>query len=271
MRRELTIGPRDNWLVIAATCVSRRLPEPKIEVRIGGVLVAEFVVPAQQGDWHDARPLAVSLASFQRVQPVKLPIEIRQLGDKQSPPVQHRSISVSEQLPTLFGALEEHAQPVAIDAQTGTGATIDSGQAYSGERSLHLLPPGRWRMEFAGPIHIREKPAWGEARFIRFAARKQGGGRVAIELEDGQARDRPARYDLGRGEASFGSAVRVWDDNFRDHWIVITRDLFADFGNVDARSLIVGCEDGEAAWIDHVYLARTRGDFDLAPSPRKKN
>jgi hypothetical protein len=271
LRREQTIGPRDDWLVIAATCFSRRLPEPKIEVRVGGVLAAEFAVPAQQGDWHNARPLAVSLVAFPRQQPVTLPIEIRQLGDKQSPPVQYRSISVSEQLPTLFCAFEEHAQPVAVDAQPGSGITIEPGHAFSGERSLHLLPTGRWRIEFASPIRIREKPAWGEARFIRFAVRKQGGGRVAIELEDGKPRDRPARYDLGRGEASFGSAVRVWDDNLRDDWVVITRDLFADFGNVDARSLIVGCEDGEAGWIDHVYLARTRGDFDLAQAAKKRN
>ena len=119
-----------------------------------------------------------------------------------------------------------------------------------------MEPAGRWRIEFTSSIRVREKPAWGEARFMRFAIRKQGGGRVAIELDDRQPRDRPARYDLGRGQPSFGSAVRVWDDALPNDWVVITRDLFADFGNVDARALIVGCEDGEAASIDHVYLAR---------------
>src|SRR4029079_7231835 len=109
------------------------------------------------------------------------------------------------------------------------------------------------------------EPKWGEARFVRLAVRKAGGGRVAVELEGSKPRDEPARYDLGAGPPSYGKAIRIRQEPLSNEWIVVTRDLYADFGEMDVKSLVVGCEDGEAALIDHVYLGRTRADFDLAP------
>jgi hypothetical protein len=116
-------------------------------------------------------------------------------------------------------------------------------------------------MELPAAIRVREQPKLGEARFIRFAVRTSGKARAAIELDDGQAREKPARYDVGTGPPAFGGAVRVADEG-SDEWVVITRDLFADFGPMDVRALIVGCDGGEAALFDHVYLARTRADFE---------
>ena len=66
LRRELKIGPRDNWLVIAATRISRRLPEPKLEVRIDGQVVRELTVSSGSGDLKDVPPLVASLAEVPR-------------------------------------------------------------------------------------------------------------------------------------------------------------------------------------------------------------
>src|SRR4030095_14407593 len=174
-----------------------------------------------------------------------------------------RAIAAVEQLPTLTQVVEERAKLTPVEAdQTGNAELIADDRHY-GIRALRVMPSGRFRLDFPHPIAIRERPGWGEARFLRFAVKKQGGGRGAIEWEDPQPREQPARYDLGTGQPSYGAATRIWQDNLPKDWVVMTRDLFADFGSLDARALIVGAPDGESALIDHVYLARNPSDFDL--------
>jgi hypothetical protein len=41
----------------------------------------------------------------------------------------------------------------------------------------------------------------------------------------------------------------------------VNRDVFADFGEVDALSCTFSVPDGEAAFVDHVYFARGANDF----------
>lgn len=273
LRRELTIHPSDQWLVIAATRLNRG-QEPLLEVRIGGEAVAELRVPERQTDPSDNKPLAISLAGYAADQPRKVLVEIRQSPAPDSGFVNYRSIAAVEHLPTLFRVVEEQAKLTPIEAgQTGTAEIIADDRHY-GIRALRVTSSGQFRLELSQPILIRERPLWGEARFIRFAVKKQGGGRASLEIEDGQGREQPARYDLGPGLPSYGSATRIWQDNLPKDWVVLTRDLFADFGNLDAKALIVGAPDGEAMFLDHVYLARNPSDFDLipaAPSPALVN
>jgi hypothetical protein len=115
-------------------------------------------------------------------------------------------------------------------------------------------------------IRVRRHPRRGSFHSLRHLWR--GGGRVALELEDDRPRAAPARYDVGRGAPAYGSAVRVADEPPAD-WTVVTRDLFADFGNIDVQALIAGCEGGEAALIDYVYLARSRADFEAIDVGKK--
>ncbi len=266
LRRELTIGPRDQWLLIAATRPINRGQEPKLEVRIGGEAVAELLVPQRQGEANDNRPLAVSLAGYAADPPRKIEVEIRQQAAADSAPVHYRALAVGEQLPTLFRVFEELGTLTAVEADASGSAGIDASERHYGGRSIRVTPAGRFRLELPAGVPIRERPLWGEARFIRFAVKKQGGGRVAVELEDAQFREAAARYDLGPGKPAYDAATRIWQDNLPKDWVVMTRDLFADFGPLDVRALVVGAPDGEAAFIDHVYLARNPADFDLIPA-----
>jgi hypothetical protein len=265
LRRELMPGQSDNWLVIAATRAERQAIEPKIEVYIDGNKVQEFVVPSGGGDLKEVRPLVVPLSAYRGAIPKAVTIEIRQLAEKAASPVEYWAIVITEQLPTLQRLLEDDATPIAADAPAdGTAVMVASG-SYSGQRALRLTPNGRFRIDLSTVVPVRATPSWGEARFIRLAVRKTGGGRFAIELDDARPRDEPARYDLGSGPPAYGKAVRIWSEPLPEEWIVITRDLYADFGNIDVSGLVVGCPDGESALIDHVYLARSRADLDLTP------
>ena len=162
--------------------------------------------------------------------------------------------------------LEEQASPVPIAAGQTGGAVLSAEDHYYGKNAVKVSPGGQFRLDLGRSVPIRERPKWGEARFVRFAVRKQTGGRFALELATAQPRDPPARYDLGRGEPSYGAATRIWQDNLPKDWIVITRDLFADFGSFDARAIVVGSPDNGDAFLDHVYLARGQQDFDQIPA-----
>ncbi len=141
---------------------------------------------------------------------------------------------------------------VADDRQAGTRAVkLPVGPLYA-----HRLSPS--------PA-IRERPAWGEFRFLRFAFRKKGAGRICLQLNHRQSQDRPARYDAGQGPPCFPQTRRVQDGALPDQWTVITRDLFADFGPLDVEGITLSAPDGECVLFDQIYLARTVDDFRFLP------
>ncbi len=266
LTRRMTIAPHEEWLLIAATRPFNRGQEPKLEVRIGGEPVAEFTVPERQHDANENRPLAVSLAAYCRAQPVEIDVEIRQLAAADSAPVEYRAILAAVQLPTLQRVFEER------DA-IPPNATIVEDDRHAGTRSVRFVAGKEHRWPLAAPLRIRERPEWGEYRFIRFAVRKLGGGQASLAFEATDLREQPRRYDLGQGQPAFGGATRVWNDLGKE-WVVITRDLYADFGQLDATGLFFGAPDGKAVLFDHVYLARGHYDLDRiphAPSPEAAN
>ncbi|MDX1944830.1 MAG: PDZ domain-containing protein [Pirellulaceae bacterium] len=273
LKRQITVGPRDQWLVIAATRPEYGGQEPKLVVRIGGELAAELPVPVRQSDAGENRPLAVALAGYQRTPPATIDVEIRQLPADKTP-VEYRTIETADQLPTLYRVFEEQAALAALDPPTGGSAAVTADDRYHGSRAIRVGPGGQFRLPLGQTIRIRERPAWGEYRFIRFAVKKPGGGRVAIGFESADARQSLPRYDLGKGSASFGAATRIWQDNPPKDWVVMTRDLFADFGPLDLTALLLGATEGQPALVDHIYLARGHRDFEsipAAPSPEATN
>ncbi len=253
LSRRLTVGPRDEWLLIAATRPFSRGQEPKLEIRIGGEAVAEFTVPERQHDANENRPLAVSLAPYHRSQRVDIDVEIVQLAAADSAPVEYRAIDTAAQLPTLFRVFEE-------SESVPEGAMVVEDDRHAGTRSISLLAGKEHRLPLATPVRIRERPEWGEYRFLCFAVRKPGGGQASLGFEAADLREAPRRYDLGQGKPAFGGATRVRNE-LGQEWVLITRDLFADFGNFDATEIVLGAVGGEAVLFDHIYLAR--GHFDL--------
>ncbi len=274
LRRSLAVGEDDQWLVIAATRPPVGGKVPKLEVRIGGEPVAEFAVPERQHDRDENRPLAISLVPYRRDPPQTIDVELRQLAESGAAPVEYRAIEVVSQQPTLYCLFDEEGNFAPVDRVPETGGTANVAAAatlvdddrHHGRRALRVAPEGEVRSDLAEPIRIRERPAWGEYRFIRFAVRKLGRGQASLALETRDLREEPVRYDIGRGKPSFGGAKRIYNDQPPEHWIVMTRDLFADFGNVDVTGLRLGTLGGEGALFDHVYLARGHHDLDQIPA-----
>ena len=274
MSRTITIGPQDKWLLIAATRPLSRGQEPKLEVRIGGEPVAELVVPQRHDDVDENRPLAISLASYRKDPPQSIEVEIRQLAAADSAPVEYRLIQTAAQLPTLHQLFEDADSAVLARPATAAKTQLIDDERHYGSHALKVTAGGKSRLEFPFAIPIRERPGWGENRFIRFAIRKKGGGRLSLGLETPGPRTTQPVYDAGKGEPVFAGATRVWGEALPEQWIVITRDLFADFGAIDLTAIELGCPDGEFALFDHIYLARAPQDLDriaAAPSPQLTN
>lgn len=264
LRREVTLGPRDKWLIVAATTPRGAGPAPQLEVRIDGQPAVVLEVPSARGDAPEARPLSVALTAQRGDSSRPVSIEIRQLPTEHGRPVQYAAIEIAEQLPTLYQALGPLELPIKIDAGQPIAARFVDRDG-SGRPAWELAAGGRYRLQLPAELRVRAKPAWGEVRLVRFAVKKRGGGRVSLELQAAQPRAAPARYDLGQGEPSYGQANRVWHRPLTDDWITITRDLFVDFGDLDVQAIVLGCPDGEAAYISQVDFAISPADFELHP------
>ena len=168
-----------------------------------------------------------------------------------------------------LAVFEDQPEFAANLTQGGGTATLATDQKYSGTASVKVTPDQRFNPALPGlGVKIREKPAAGEYRYLQFAWKKQGGQRICLQLNhDGQwgpTADKPGkfRYDAGPGEGeSYGAALRL-DPNLPSAFVVVTRDLFADFGEFTLTGLALSPQDGEFALFDHIYLGREPRDFE---------
>lgn len=265
LSREVKLGPQDNWLVLFANRFPNNGQPLKLEVRISGEPVAEYDVPFRSRGNEEQLPLAVSMANYQGAnKPIR--IEIRQPALPADGYVDYRAIGFVEQLPHLYRVFEDRGEFAAIDADQQGAAKLTTEDRYYGTHSVQVTPNGQFRIKFAQPIAIRERPQWGEYRHMRFAFRKIGGGQLGLELNRVGEFERPARYDAGAGEPVLKSATRVWNDKLPDNWIVLTRDLYNDFGSFDATGITLTVPSGQHALFDHLYFGRTNETFNIIPN-----
>ncbi|MBT3202193.1 MAG: PDZ domain-containing protein, partial [Phycisphaerales bacterium] len=160
----------------------------------------------------------------------------------------------------------------AIGSGERSKIKLISDDRHSGKRAVRIESGGEYRMNFGRIISIRRKPVAGEFRYIRFAIRKYGAGRVSLKL--GNLTSRNGRYEVGRGTPGVPGAQSAWQLDLPAEWIVRDRDICGDFGSMDLTSLTIACSGGGYAVLDHIYLAAKYDDFKRlppAPSPAVTN
>ena len=165
---------------------------------------------------------------------------------------------------------EDQPSFVANLNEGGGTAQIESADRYSGKSSVKITPDQRFNEKLPGlRVKIAEHPGPGEFRFLRYAWKKKGGTVICLQLNhDGQWGPTPAaggkfRYFAGDGPEPFGAAINL-DAKIPGEWVIVTRDLFADFGTFTLTGLALSAIDGDFALFDHIYLGRTVRDFELA-------
>ncbi len=168
-----------------------------------------------------------------------------------------------------FAIFEDQADFVANLLEGAGTATLETGDKYSGKSSVKVTPDQRFNERLPGlGIKIRQNPGRGEYRFLRFAWKKKGGQIICLQLNhDGQwgpAEGMPAkfRYHAGVGPEPYGASVAL-ANKIPEDWVVVTRDLYADFGEFTLTGIALSPIDGEYGLFDHIYLGRTTRDFEL--------
>ena len=173
----------------------------------------------------------------------------------------------SEQPKEIF---DEDEKFVALLTEGGGQATIEPSQKSTGKVSLKVTPDQKFNPALpALNVKIRENPGPGEFRYIRFAWKKQGGEQICLQLNHdgawgpgGAGREGAKfRYHSGPNEV-YGASLAV-GDKLPAEFIVVTRDLFADFGEFNFTGIAFSAVDGEFALFDQVYLGRQMEDFTL--------
>ena len=266
-------------LLLAVSRPPKETTPARVIVEADGQVIGQFDVPERRPP-SEPEPLWVPLDNYLGRQ-VTLKVTQPPLGPKAL--IDWRGLLLVDRWPGLLPVFEDEASLAETLAQGGTSAALEAADAYSGEASLKISPvdgadPHRLDLE----LRIREHPKLGEFRYLRFAWKKLGGGRICCSLghddqwgTDVQGRDaerRSFRYDAGGGEPSYGAALRLDKQPPKD-WAVVTRDLYGDFGEFTLSGISFSAPEGEGnvALFDHVYLGRSPKDFErIETKPREK-
>ncbi len=282
LRRQVVLGPDDHWLVVAASRPSAG-PEVMLQVAINGEMVTDASIPVHDRRTLDYQPLVIPLADYQSGG--RADIEIRQSA---FPPgagpadagIAWRALAITRQLPMRYAIFEDDAPFTSLpDDNEAAGETagakdpplprptIEVAEQPNSGRAILVVPKGvTARLQLPQPVAIRERPGWGEYRYLRIAIRKVGGGRADMRLQSADAGS-PRRYDAGLGDLVHRDARRIWGGQFGEQWVVITRDLFGDFGPLDLDALDLATPDGQRVEFDQIYLARSPNDLQGLPLP----
>ena len=170
---------------------------------------------------------------------------------------------------------EDDEKLVALLAEGGGTATIEPADKASGKASIKVTPDQKFNANLPGlQVKIRENPAPGEFRYIRFAWKKKGGASICLQLNHDGAwgpggsgkEGAKFRYHSGPAEV-YGGSLAV-GDKLPEGFVVVTRDLFADFGEFTLNGIALSPVDGEFALFDQIYLGKNMADFELIkPAP----
>ncbi len=277
LERTAEITPDAKALLLCVNRLANQASPAKLMVEADGKLLGTFEVPERRSA-AEPDPIYVPLDEFIGRE-VALRVTQSPLGPQSL--IDWRAAALVSYWPGLEPVFEDEED--AVKHIAADSVSIDNEHAYSGTASLKVLPaegadPHRIELE----LPIRESPRLGEYRYLRFAWKVQGEGRVCCSIghdglwgPDGVGRDsrrtaqRSFRYDAGRGEPSYEAALRI-EKKPPVEWVVVTRDLFNDFGDFLLTGLSFSVPEGEAAWVDHVYLGRSPQDFSrVETKPRK--
>lgn len=257
------IGPTNECLLLAVERLEQDSPS-EIEVLVDGQPWGRWPVPLAKPTPPPSEPIVAYLREFRGREAT---VSVRQTATDDRSWVVWRAMCLAPRLSRLFRLFED--DELAEQLTSGDGRLrLVRDPAYRGRRALALTGNERSNPRLPGlRLPIRYQPGPGEYRYLRFAFRSQG--RLGLRLaHDGQfgpdAGRNPPRgfaYDAGVGPPACEQALRVREADPLGEWSLVTRDLYADFGEFELTGLSLLLPDGGEAVFDHIYLARDAEDF----------
>ncbi len=260
LEREVRLSPDQRWLVVHASCGQKFEAPPRIEVSADGQPLSGYDVPLLDRDHLNARPLIVSLERLAK-NTGAVRLQIQQTPNAARTPVLWHSVSITQHRPDIYQVFDELG---TWRNTAGEGKAITASamvDPHHGQRAVQIPSGSAYELSWDKPVAIRERPLWGEYRFIRFAFRsksKDAHATLRLLSRDGTHQ---SVYFAGPRRSDNQQAYRVWDRHLPDQWTLITRDVARDFGNLDLTGIQVQLSEGQDVSFDNIYLARSLDDF----------
>jgi hypothetical protein len=175
-------------------------------------------------------------------------------------------------VPAVVALLEDDARTLLPLLTNPTGdpgeGHVEQSVVFSGASAVKIIPMQRFSPAIPGWGHrIAEKPSPGEYRYVRFAWRSEAGA-AGIMIQFHDDKDWNVRYTAGVDQYNWGTKFVA--DRAPVEWIVVTRDLYADFGPRTIRGMALTVF-GKPGYFDHVYLGRTIEDLDRVDATGLRN
>ena len=287
LTRRMQVSQQHKYLAVCVSRFHEKKPATQFQVRVGGQAIAEFDVPERvSGVVPD--PIMIPIERFRGQDVV---VELIQIGGADNASVDWRGVTLVDRRPGLLTLFEDDERFLDLLNGGDGKALLDLKDKHSGQASLVVTPLERSNARLPGLNGvIRERPQLGQYRFLTFAWSKTSGINICLELaHEGQWTEADAavdfaggnaavatrssrpldrrgikhgyRYEAGRGETDYGPVLSL-NKKLPTDWKVITRDLYSDFGDFTLTGLKFRCPEGECAWFDRIYLARTQQDFN---------
>jgi hypothetical protein len=290
LTRKLKVTAHHRWLSIAVTRFAEATPS-FVQVRMDDRMLGEFEVPVRTG-LSDPDPILIPVSEYQGK---TVPLELAVFSTDEKSLVDWRGVALTSERPGLLPIFEDDAA-FASQLNRGMGTIeVENEKPFSGNISLKVTPGAGSNDRIEGlDVTIADQPRLGQYRYVLFAWKQPTGTRVQIQFAnegrlgeliaqagrrdprrpqrgrgrfEGSPDDRGLRYgyayEAGSQRQPPGSPLRLASPNPKD-WQLQVRDMYGDFGAFNATGLALGCIDGEAAWFDHIYLARTPQDAEFA-------
>ncbi len=295
LTRKIDVGPEHRWMALVVTREAGNKTTPvRVQVRANGIALGEATVPERAGR-AEPDPILIPMTTV-RGQSVELSVVLIAEGDKSR--VEWRGSKLLTHHPGLVRLFDEEADFIEQLADGEGTASLSTTEKQLGDASLKITIGERAQSRLKDvSFPIRETPKLGEFRFFRFAWKKSGGtaiglqvghdGELGVRFDDkgGARRAHPVmeqhmrfrrmdtannrgaqfgyQYDIGK-DANPPQPVLRLSKTISSNWEAHTRDVFAEFGNFQFTGLGFQCPDGDAAYFDGLYLARSQADFQWA-------
>jgi hypothetical protein len=145
---------------------------------------------------------------------------------------------------------------------------VEQSVVFSGASAVKIIPMQRFSPGIPGwGFRIAEKPGADEYRYVRFAWRAEAGA-AGIMIQFHDDKDWNVRYTAGADQYNWGTKFVA--DRAPAEWVMVTRDLYADFGPRTIRGMALTVF-GKPGYFDHVYLGRTIEELDRVDATGLRN
>lgn len=289
LNKRLEIKANHRWLALMVTRQGPNLSTPtRVQVRADGVALGEGLVPERPGRM-EPDPILIPVTSV-RGKTVDLSVVVMAEGDKSR--VDWRGAKLLTHHPGLVRLFDEEGDFPEKFVEGEGALTLSHDEKQLGASALKLAQGERMNGRLPDvSFRIRETPRLGEFRFFRFAWKKVGGTGIGLQVgHDGDLGVKPEQvkrpaaisvsglknrrpgsvdtrgalvgyqYDIGKDPKPLQPVLRL-DKKISGNWDAHLRDMFGEFGSFTVTGLGFQCPDGDAAYFDGIYLARTQADL----------